>query len=446
MTNTKFNKKAELESLGIANLVSGVLGGIPVTAALARTGLNIKSGCTHRYSSLISSVLMFSIAFFFMNYFSFIPMPVIAAQVCIVAVRLVNFAEIEHLYNHDKKNFYLFVIIVIISVVRDSIQAVLFGMLIYQIMFCKQLTNPWTEIIKAKNMSNSSNMIRGTNDSHVFSRKSSVISVEGCNKKLMRNSISNGRNIEEFLNNNCGSFSPQKKRLSNVCCISENTKECETNKLKIIQENVKDKDQADKLDIIKNENKLQDGNEENNHNHLYHLKRHSNVEDNQRNNNIENKNNLNDNVIDYFNNADNDGDISNQGNLNLNNLISTFEDVNDYNFFDIPKQEGNFIVYRIVGILNFMNVETHIDNINKLNLDPHSKIIISLRYVHLIDNEAVHSLENIIKTVSEKKENKFEEKGIKILIGGITKNKLNLIRKSEFIQKLLMKNAILLAN
>lgn len=115
LTNTKFDKEAELRTLGIANVLSGFLGGIPVTAALARTSLNINSGCTFRFSSLILSLLMFLVSHFFMNYFSFIPMPVIAAQVCIVAVRLVNFQEIAHLYKHDKQNFYLFAIIVVIS-------------------------------------------------------------------------------------------------------------------------------------------------------------------------------------------------------------------------------------------------------------------------------------------------------------------------------------------
>ena len=35
-------------SIGLANIMSGALGGIPATAALARTALNIKSGAKSR--------------------------------------------------------------------------------------------------------------------------------------------------------------------------------------------------------------------------------------------------------------------------------------------------------------------------------------------------------------------------------------------------------------
>ena len=58
MTKTKYHRDPEVLGLGLANVASGLFGGLPATAALARTALNVKSGATHKTSAGISSVLI----------------------------------------------------------------------------------------------------------------------------------------------------------------------------------------------------------------------------------------------------------------------------------------------------------------------------------------------------------------------------------------------------
>ncbi len=41
MTNTKFDSRAEMLSLSLSNIGAGLVNGIPVTAALARTAVNL---------------------------------------------------------------------------------------------------------------------------------------------------------------------------------------------------------------------------------------------------------------------------------------------------------------------------------------------------------------------------------------------------------------------
>ena len=41
MTRTKFDSKAEMRALALSNIFSGALGGLPVTAALARTSVTL---------------------------------------------------------------------------------------------------------------------------------------------------------------------------------------------------------------------------------------------------------------------------------------------------------------------------------------------------------------------------------------------------------------------
>jgi SulP family sulfate permease len=58
MTGTKHHKQKELRGLAYANIASGLAGGMPATAALARTSLNVQTGATHKLSATISSITM----------------------------------------------------------------------------------------------------------------------------------------------------------------------------------------------------------------------------------------------------------------------------------------------------------------------------------------------------------------------------------------------------
>ena len=52
MTKTKHVTSKEIFGLGIANIIAGLAGGMPATAALARTSLNIKTGATSKASAI----------------------------------------------------------------------------------------------------------------------------------------------------------------------------------------------------------------------------------------------------------------------------------------------------------------------------------------------------------------------------------------------------------
>ena len=66
MTHTKHNERKEMLGLGLANIASGFAGGIPATAALARTSLNIKSGASDKISATLSAIFLALISFFFL--------------------------------------------------------------------------------------------------------------------------------------------------------------------------------------------------------------------------------------------------------------------------------------------------------------------------------------------------------------------------------------------
>lgn len=147
MTKTKHHKRKEMFGLGIANIASGLTGGIPATAALARTSLNIKSGATDRMSGIVNAVAIIIISLFFLPYFKYIPMTVIAAILVTVAVRMIEKEHFVRMFHIDKKSFFIAMLVAFITIYEDPIIGILVGAAISLLLFLENLSHGYYEII-----------------------------------------------------------------------------------------------------------------------------------------------------------------------------------------------------------------------------------------------------------------------------------------------------------
>mmetsp|Transcript_46829 Transcript_46829/g.124591 ORF Transcript_46829/g.124591 Transcript_46829/m.124591 type:complete len:651 (-) Transcript_46829:158-2110(-) len=129
MTKTKFNQRQEVFALSLANCASGFFGGIPATAALARTALNIKSGATSRLAGIIGSIAVVILSMVFLPYFKFLPLPNIAAILCNVAYRMIEFDEIVHIYA-NKKHFMIMICVAVTCVFVEPTSGIIVGILL----------------------------------------------------------------------------------------------------------------------------------------------------------------------------------------------------------------------------------------------------------------------------------------------------------------------------
>lgn len=147
MTKTKHNKRKEMLGLGIANIASGIAGGIPATAALARTSLNVKSGATHKTSGLINAVSVAVISLFLLPYFTYIPLPVIAAILVTVAVRMIGHEHFVRMYQIDKKSFFMSLLVAFVTIYVDPIIGILIGASISLFLFLENLSHGQFDLI-----------------------------------------------------------------------------------------------------------------------------------------------------------------------------------------------------------------------------------------------------------------------------------------------------------
>ena len=146
MTNTKFHRVQEMVALGLSNIVGGLVGGIPATAALARTALNIKSGGTHKFSSFINSLVMVLVSIFLFSFFKYLPLPVVAAQVMTVAIRMVDYHSLEFYWHSEKEQFWIMITVAAISVAIDTTYGLIIGIFVYLFKFAEKMMEAFAEI------------------------------------------------------------------------------------------------------------------------------------------------------------------------------------------------------------------------------------------------------------------------------------------------------------
>lgn len=130
MTGTRHNPNKEVFGLALGNVASGVFGGLPVTAALARTSLNVKSGADHKVSGVINAICVIVISFVFLSYFQYIPMAVIASILTFVAYQLIERDVLVHSWKNAHKQFWIIVLVAFICVYKDTILGISVGVII----------------------------------------------------------------------------------------------------------------------------------------------------------------------------------------------------------------------------------------------------------------------------------------------------------------------------
>ncbi len=147
MTKTKHNKRKEIFGLGLANIGAGLFGGMPATAALARTSLNIKAGATDKTSATINSVIIAIISLLFIKYFKFMPLAVIAAILVNTAINMVEREHFERFFRTDKVSFIISLLVAFITIYEDPIVGILFGVAISLFVFMDKMSKGQFELV-----------------------------------------------------------------------------------------------------------------------------------------------------------------------------------------------------------------------------------------------------------------------------------------------------------
>lgn len=142
MKNEKLNANVELAAQGIGNMILPLFGGVPATAAIARTSVAIKSGGQTRITSVIHSAILLLSMFVLGGVMSMIPLSALAGVLIVTAWRMNDWASIKSIFGKRIKTAIMqFLITMIATVVFDLTIAIVIGVAFSIIMFVVKVSD-----------------------------------------------------------------------------------------------------------------------------------------------------------------------------------------------------------------------------------------------------------------------------------------------------------------
>ncbi|RXR21656.1 SulP family inorganic anion transporter [Flavobacterium stagni] len=124
------NTNLELKAQGIGNILSGLIGGLPMTSVVVRTSANAASGARTKMSAIIHGILLLLCAVIIPKYLNMIPKATLAAVLLLVGYKLANPRMFWHFYKRGIFQYIPFVATFLGVVFTDLLKGVALGLII----------------------------------------------------------------------------------------------------------------------------------------------------------------------------------------------------------------------------------------------------------------------------------------------------------------------------
>ena len=124
----RHNPDRELFGQGIANLVVPFFGGVPATAAIARTAVNVRSGARSRLASISHSLVLLVVVLALAPLVGFIPLAALAGVLLATTIQMVKFGAIRSIVRATRADAAVLIITCTVTVAIDLVTAVIVGL------------------------------------------------------------------------------------------------------------------------------------------------------------------------------------------------------------------------------------------------------------------------------------------------------------------------------
>jgi SulP family sulfate permease len=141
MTGDRHNPSAELMGQGVANILTPLVGGIPVTGAIARTATNFRSGARTPVSSVVHALTLLVIVLLLAPLATHIPLATLAAVLFVVAYNMGEWREIGSIWRLEWADKSVWLLTFALTVVADLTIAVEVGMALAALLYIYRVTD-----------------------------------------------------------------------------------------------------------------------------------------------------------------------------------------------------------------------------------------------------------------------------------------------------------------
>lgn len=142
MANVRLDSDQELIAQGIGNILIPFFGGIPATAAIARTSVALKSGARTRLTGIFHAVGLLIFMFVLGPVMAKIPLSALAGVLMVTAFRMNDWAEIKYIFSHHFKGASAkYLITMAATIVFDLTTAIMIGIVTALILLVNRLSD-----------------------------------------------------------------------------------------------------------------------------------------------------------------------------------------------------------------------------------------------------------------------------------------------------------------
>ncbi|MEU3186824.1 SulP family inorganic anion transporter [Streptomyces sp. NPDC006923] len=126
----KHDPDRELFGQGIANLAAPLFGGVPATAAIARTAVNVRTGASSRLAALTHAAVLAVIVFAAAPLVSKIPLAALAGVLLATAIRMVEVGSLRAMAKATRSDAVVLVLTAVATLALDLVYAVIIGLVV----------------------------------------------------------------------------------------------------------------------------------------------------------------------------------------------------------------------------------------------------------------------------------------------------------------------------
>ena len=122
-------KNRELIAQGIGNLCAGLVGGLPISAVIVRSSVNLTAGARTRWSGFVHGVLLLVSTLFISPWLNLIPLSVLAAILILTGYRLTRPRLYRQFLKRSSSQFFPFILTVLAILFTDLLVGIGIGLL-----------------------------------------------------------------------------------------------------------------------------------------------------------------------------------------------------------------------------------------------------------------------------------------------------------------------------
>ncbi len=120
----------ELKAQGLGNMVSGLIGGLPITQVIVRSSANINAGGRTKLSTITHGVILLIAALFIPRLLNLIPLASLAAILLMVGYKLSKLSLYRSMFRLGHEQFIPFIVTVVGILLTDLLKGIVIGMIV----------------------------------------------------------------------------------------------------------------------------------------------------------------------------------------------------------------------------------------------------------------------------------------------------------------------------